>query len=143
MVALALSALVLSALVMGSRHGSGGARQKLPYSEFIDKVGTDKVERVKIDQVSGRIDGALKNGTEFHTQGPQSKIPTADIKKLEDHNVSRDYKPRPSHFLGSLLLWLPIGLLVAFWWWMGRRAQGQMSGMMNMGRSRAKVYTTE
>ena len=41
-------------------------------------------------------------------------------------------------------MWLlPIGLLILFWWWMGRRAQGQMAGIMSIGRSRAKVYTTE
>ena len=41
-------------------------------------------------------------------------------------------------------MWLlPIGLLILFWWWMGKRAQGQMAGIMSIGRSRAKVYTTE
>ena len=41
-------------------------------------------------------------------------------------------------------MWLlPIGLLILFWWWMGRRAQGQMAGIMTIGRSQAKVYTTE
>ncbi|MDP7068679.1 MAG: ATP-dependent zinc metalloprotease FtsH, partial [Acidimicrobiales bacterium] len=28
-------------------------------------------------------------------------------------------------------------------WWMQRRAQGQMSGIMSIGRSKAKTYTTE
>jgi cell division protease FtsH len=46
--------------------------------------------------------------------------------------------------LSSVLFWvLPIGLLLGFWWWMGRRAQGQMAGLMAIGRSKAKVYTTE
>jgi cell division protease FtsH len=46
-----------------------------------------------------------------------------------------------------LLNWLPIILLLAvmigFYLWMSRRAQGQMSGIMSIGRSKAKVYTTE
>ena len=36
-----------------------------------------------------------------------------------------------------------IGLFVGFFVWMQRRAQGQMSGVMNIGRSKAKTYDTE
>src|SRR5207249_1509218 len=36
-----------------------------------------------------------------------------------------------------------LGLFILFWWWMGRRAQGQMAGIMSIGRSKAKVYATE
>ncbi len=43
--------------------------------------------------------------------------------------------------------WLPtILILVAFvgiFLWISRRAQGQMSGIMSIGRSRARLYTTE
>ncbi|HYT38518.1 MAG TPA: ATP-dependent zinc metalloprotease FtsH [Acidimicrobiia bacterium] len=135
--------LVVSALLLGNL-GRGGNKEDFRYSEFLNDVKSDQVERVKIDQVTGRIDGLLKNGKEFHVNGPQNTIPDKDIQLLADHNVARDYKPRSSDFLGSLLLWfLPIGLLVGLWWWMGRRAQGQMAGIMNIGRSRAKVYTTE
>src|SRR5205814_4355384 len=38
---------------------------------------------------------------------------------------------------------LPIGLQALFWVWMSHRAQGQMTGLMSIGRSRAKVYSTE
>ena len=33
-----------------------------------------------------------------------------------------------------------IGLI---WWFIARRAQGQMGAVMNIGRSRAKVYNTD
>ena len=36
-----------------------------------------------------------------------------------------------------------VGLIILFFVWINRRAQGQMSGMMSIGRSRAKTYTTE
>jgi len=38
---------------------------------------------------------------------------------------------------------LPVGLIILFFWWINRRAQGQMSGMMSIGRSRAKTYSSE
>ncbi|NOX30623.1 MAG: ATP-dependent zinc metalloprotease FtsH, partial [Actinobacteria bacterium] len=42
-----------------------------------------------------------------------------------------------------LPLLLPVGLLIGFFVWMQRRAQGQMGGIMSIGRSKAKTYTTE
>jgi len=138
-----VAVLVVSALLLGNL-GRGSSKESLSYSDFLNNVKSDQVERVKIDQVTGRIDGVLKTGKEFHVNGPQNTIPDKDIQLLADHNVARDYKPRSSDFLGSLLVWLlPFGIIVGLWWWMGRRAQGQMAGIMNIGRSRAKVYTTE
>ncbi|MDQ1497175.1 MAG: hypothetical protein QOI86_515, partial [Actinomycetota bacterium] len=90
--------LVVSALVLSS-IGRGGSKEDVRYSEFLTDVKTDQVERVKIDQVTGRIDGVLKNGKQFHVNGPQNTIPDKDIQLLADHNVARDYKPRSSDFL--------------------------------------------
>ncbi|HEV3365032.1 MAG TPA: ATP-dependent metallopeptidase FtsH/Yme1/Tma family protein, partial [Acidimicrobiia bacterium] len=138
-----VAALVVSALFLGNM-GRGTTREEFGYAQFLDNVRADQVDRVRIDQMTGKIDGVLKNSQEFHVNGPQNAIPDEDIKLLDQHKVKRNYKPRSSDFIGSLLVWfLPIFLLVGLWWWMGRRAQGQMAGIMNIGRSRAKVYTTE
>src|SRR5438067_1707604 len=90
--------LVVSALVLSS-VGRGSSKEDFRYSEFLNQVKSDQVERVKIDQVSGRIDGVLKNGKEFHVNGPQNDVPDKDIQLLADHNVARDYKPRWSDFM--------------------------------------------
>jgi cell division protease FtsH len=138
-----VAVLVVSALLLGNL-GRSGTKEDFRYSQFLENVRSDQVARVKIDQVTGRIEGELKNGQAFRVNGPQNTIPDEDIALLAEHKVARDYKPRGSDFVGSLVLWfLPIGVLVLLWWWMGRRAQGQMAGIMNIGRSRAKVYTTE
>ncbi|HYH50807.1 MAG TPA: ATP-dependent metallopeptidase FtsH/Yme1/Tma family protein, partial [Acidimicrobiia bacterium] len=138
-----VAVLVVSALLLGNL-GRGSDKESLRYSEFLDRVRADQVDRVRFDLATGRVDGAFKNGQEFQANGPQNTIPDEDIALLRDHKVDPDYKPRSSDFIGSLLVWfLPIFLLVGLWWWMGRRAQGQMAGIMNIGRSKAKVYTTE
>jgi cell division protease FtsH len=138
-----VAGLVVSALILSSLGRSDG-KEELRYSEFLGSVRSDQVERVRIEQVTGKIEGILKNGTEFRVDGPQNTIPDEDIALLDDHNVARDYKPRSSDILGTILVWvLPFGLIIALWVWMGRRAQGQMAGIMNIGRSKAKVYTTE
>jgi cell division protease FtsH len=139
-----VAGLVVSALLLGNIGRGSTSKEDFRYSQFLENVRTDQVDRVRIDQVTGRIDGQLKNGQAFQVNGPQHTIPDEDIALLDQHKVARDYKPRSSEFVGSLLVWfLPIILLVGLWWWMGRRAQGQMAGIMNIGRSRAKVYTTE
>jgi cell division protease FtsH len=138
-----VAGLVLSALVLSS-FGRSDGKEELRYSEFLGSVRSDQVERVRIDQVTGKIEGILKNGTEFRANGPQDTIPDEDIALLDEHKVARDYKARSSDILGTILVWiLPFGLIIALWVWMGRRAQGQMAGIMNIGRSKAKVYTTE
>jgi cell division protease FtsH len=135
--------LVVSALLLGNM-GRGTNREEFGYAQFLESVRADQVDRVRIDQMTGKIDGVLKDGEEFQVNGPQQAIPDEDIKLLDEHKVKRNYKPRSSDFIGSMIVWfLPIFLLVGLWWWMGRRAQGQMAGIMNIGRSRAKVYTTE
>jgi cell division protease FtsH len=136
--------LVLTALLVSNLGGSGPRRDVIDYSAFIEAVESDSVRSVKIDQVSGHIEGEYKTGDVFRTQGPQNEVPNEDIALMTEHGVKRNYRPRQSDFVGSLFVWLlPIALLVGFWWWMGRRAQGQMAGIMNIGRSKAKVYTTE
>ena len=138
-----VAGLIVSALLLGNL-GRGSGKDDLRYSEFLNNVRSDQVERVRVDQATGKIDGVLKDGTEFHVNGPQDSIPDKDIALLDEHGVARDYKPRSSDFIGSLLVWLlPFGLIIGLWVWMSRRAQGQMAGIMNIGRSKAKVYTTE
>jgi cell division protease FtsH len=136
--------LILSALLVGNMGGGGGNLDSIDYYDFTALVEADKVKNVKIDTVSGRIEGEQKNGSRFKTQGPQDSLPDEDIALLHEHDVQRSYKGRSSDFLGTMLVWLlPVGLLIGFWWWAGRRAQGQMAGIMSIGRSKAKVYTTE
>ncbi|MGH9001182.1 MAG: ATP-dependent zinc metalloprotease FtsH [Acidimicrobiia bacterium] len=137
-------ALVLGALFVGNFGGGQDEGDDLSYSEFLGAVRDDRVEEVRIDQASGKIEGEYKDGERFDAQGPQGETPVKDLELLAEKNVGRDYKGPSSDVFGTVLVWLfPILLLLGFWWWMGRRAQGQMAGIMNIGRSKAKVYTTE
>ena len=123
---------------------SGNDSKKISYSTFLEqRVRAGEVASVDVDNDTSRIRGETKTGEKFTTTGP-TRIPDQDITLLREKGVTEDYHPPSSNVLGTILIWvLPIGLLVAFWWWMGRRAQGQMAGIMSIGRSKAKVYTTE
>jgi cell division protease FtsH len=122
---------------------SRSSSKKINYTTFLDRVRAGEVAKVDVDNQTSRISGELKDKTKFTTTAP-ALIPDSDIALLREKGVTEDYHPPSSNLVGSILLWvLPIGLLVLFWWWMGRRAQGQMAGIMSIGRSKAKVYTTE
>jgi cell division protease FtsH len=111
--------LIVLTLVIAPTFFSGKSGNDRSYTEFRNLVAQDKVEAVTVAQ-DGRIEGTLKDKTKFTTTAP------------------------PQNIADTALTWLvPIGFLFLFLWWMNRRAAGQMSGIMNIGRSRAKVYTTE
>ncbi|HEX2047439.1 MAG TPA: ATP-dependent metallopeptidase FtsH/Yme1/Tma family protein, partial [Acidimicrobiales bacterium] len=117
--------------------------EKISYSTFLDRVRAGEVASIDIDNETSRISGEFKDNGKFTTTAPAT-IPEQDIALIRERGVTEDYHPPSSNLLASVLVWiLPIGLLILFWWWMGRRAQGQMAGIMSIGRSKAKVYTTE
>ena len=126
------------------------SQEKLDYGDFLTLVTQDHVSSIKYDSSSGKITGAFKEGfeknghKEFTSQGPQVTLPDPDINTLKAHNVSRNYKPRSSDILGTLVVYLlPLVLIGGVFFFMMRRSQGQMGAVMNIGRSRAKVYNTD
>ena len=129
---------------------SATPQEKLQYGDFLTLVKQDHVASIKYESSSGKITGAFKDGfeknghKEFSSQGPQITLPDADINTLNEHGVSRNYKPRSSDILGTLVVYLlPLVLIGGIWFFIARRAQGQMGAVMNIGRSRAKVYNTD
>ncbi len=137
-----LIALALVALVLAPSF-SRKKTDAIDYSVFRDNVTKGLVASIDVTNETSRISGKTKDGKTFTTTGPQ-QIPDEDLALFREKGVDVDYKAPSSNILGSILVWvLPIGLLIGFWWWMGRRAQGQMAGIMSIGRSKAKVYSTE
>ncbi|MFN2505599.1 MAG: ATP-dependent zinc metalloprotease FtsH [Acidimicrobiales bacterium] len=116
---------------------------ELDYSQFREKVLAGEVEKVQISNESSHISGEFKNGKEFTSTGP-TDIPEDDLALMREKGVNYKFRPPSSNVIGTIIVWvLPIAILIGFWWWMGRRAQGQMAGIMSIGRSKAKVYNTE
>ncbi|MGI9603923.1 MAG: ATP-dependent zinc metalloprotease FtsH [Acidimicrobiales bacterium] len=132
-----LAALVLSAVV--PRDGG----DQIIYSDFQAHVAEGQVESIVINNETGKINGTLVGGDEFTTTGP-ADISDADLEVYRETVPEVELKRDEPSFLSTWLpLLLPISLLILFFWWMQRRAQGQMGGIMSIGRSRAKTYSTE
>jgi cell division protease FtsH len=135
-------ALILGVFVLTSLMSTSSSTE-ISYSQFLDRVRDKQVEEVSIDNSSYDISGTDKDGTAFTLNGP-NPVPEEDLKLLKDSGVRYEFKTsQPSFWLSVLPYLLPIALFIGFIVWMNRRAQGQMGGIMQIGRSRAKTYSTE
>ncbi|MEO7837548.1 MAG: AAA family ATPase, partial [Acidimicrobiales bacterium] len=139
---IALFVLVVAVLVLPPLFG-GPSRTQLGYGELIRKTNEGKVGSAEVNNDTGHVVGELLDGTRFTVDGPRP-LPDADAALLRDKVRELTFENTQANFFTSLLpLLLPVALLIGFFVWMNRRAQGQMSGIMSIGRSKAKVYTTE
>ncbi len=117
--------------------------EALPYDQFLARVADGEVTEVTVDNQTGRIEIRTSEGVAFTTTGPL-ELSAVDRQVLADSGISVIFEtPQPGFAATWLPLLLPVGLIILFFVWMSRRAQGQMNGMMSIGRSRAKTYSSE
>ena len=136
--------LAVVALVMISAlYSQDRAASEQTYSDFVAQVEEGNVESVSWNTNDGTITGTLDDGQEFRTVGPLEANETIQA-AMQDGGVEVTYDPGTPNFFASMIpLMLPFLLIIGFFVWMNRRAQGQMGGIMSIGRSKAKTYTTE
>ncbi len=123
-------------------------RVAIPYGEMMAQVNAKNVTKITYDTSSGKITGTFKtpykDKTAFSSQGPEQKPPDIDLTAMQNAGVQVNYKGRSTDWFATVLVWVvPFALLGLIWWFIARRAQGQMGAVMNIGRSRAKVYSTD
>jgi cell division protease FtsH len=113
------------------------------YTKFTEEIADGNVEKVVWNNVDATISGEMKSGETFTTTGPTEPPPEL-LTLMKENDVSVEFDTPTAGFFAQLIpLMLPILLIIGFFVWMQRRAQGQMGGIMSIGRSRAKTYTTE
>ncbi|MGI8493675.1 MAG: ATP-dependent zinc metalloprotease FtsH [Acidimicrobiales bacterium] len=142
-VAVVLGTVVLLAVIVPSLLNANAAASQ-SYSDFNNALKSKQVASATVNKDTGHIHYTNANGQQFSVQGPSldgdSALTAAyasDIPKLKITSGT-------TSFWAALLPYLVMGLLlVGFFVFMSRRAQGQMTGIMSIGRSKAKVYTTE
>jgi cell division protease FtsH len=123
------------------------SRESIDYSDVLDRISNDNsgddVASLEWNNTNGSINGTLEDGTEFTSNGPLEPS-EADRQLFSEEGVELTFEtPQSSIFATLLPLLLPVLLLVGFFWFMQRRAQSQMGGIMSIGRSKAKTYSTE
>ena len=135
-----LFAVIAGALFLPGLLSSQSGEQ-ITYGQFLEDLRNDRVAEATFQNTDGNISGELDDGTSFSTTGPLEPS-DADQALMTEKGVEFT-TPTASIWASLLPLLIPVGLLIAFFVWMQRRAQGQMGGIMSIGRSKAKTYSTE
>jgi len=133
--------IALLMVVMFNFFNAGqGVRQKISYSDFINKVASDQVQTVLIkDRL---ITGTFQNGEQFETFAPDDN---ELVKMLREHNVQIYAKPPEQNpwYLQILISWLPMILLIGIWIFFMRQMQGGSGKAFSFGKSKAKLLTQD
>ena len=115
---------------------------------FKTLVKNGKIKSAIYEPASGNIEGDLKTKidkyTKYKTDGPLQDISERYLKLIEDAKVKFSYKKVSSNFLAD---WMPFiimsAILIGLFLFVSKRAGGQMGSVMNVGRSKAKIYNSE
>src|ERR1039458_5318492 len=113
------------------------------YSTLLRDARQQEVVSASINSTTGVITGQLTNGTNYTSNGPTPVI-NRDITTLRPPDKMSVTFANPSSLLGTLLPYLIFILIfVAFMVFISRQARNQMTGMMSVGRSKAKQFNQD
>jgi cell division protease FtsH len=133
-------AAVLAMLWIQSLYLQSVERTSIPYSRFQTLLNDDKIAQIEIGP--SYIEGSLKKP---ESDGLKDFITTRVapdlVQSLDKHGVTYSGVVE-SHFIRDLLSWiLPAIFFVGIWMFAIRRmGQGGLGGLMQIGKSRAKIY---
>jgi len=138
-----IAVVVLGVLIIPSLTQKSNVTS-LTYNTFLNDLQGKQVKDATVNQSTGVITGTLANGASYTVNGP---TPPTDsllnaLKPLG--NNYKLYTPSSNNLVGILLTWvLPFALIFGVFFYISRKAQGQMGSIMSIGRSKAKLYSTE
>jgi cell division protease FtsH len=134
---------ILIALLAAASTLNTESSDEIPYTQFLADVEAGEVASIEYDNVTSRIVGTRTDGEVFRTTG-LNPFPDDHLALLEANDVEIvPETPTGNFFLNLLPLFLPFLIIIGFFWWMARRQQSQMGGIMSIGRSKAKTYSSE
>ena len=119
---------------------TSSVRNKISYSDFIEKVTKNEVKTVIIKE--NDITGELNNGDQFETFTPND---SDLVKILREHNVQIFAKPPTQNpwYVQVLISWLPMLLLIGVWIFFMRQMQGGGGKAFSFGKSKARLMTED
>ena len=117
--------------------------KSVSYTKFLQDVSSKQVTSAQISNSTGEITGKLKDGTSYTVQGPSPSLPN-DVTEMRDNGVAVSFPTPSSNLFTALLPYLfIIAIGAAFIYFIGRQTRGQMSGIMSIGRSKAKTFSSD
>lgn len=126
----------------------GGPRQ-VSTQEGLELLSGDTVQQVTITDRDQRVDLTLSEAYEdatsvqfYYVDARAAEVVDA-VEGAEPEDGYNDVVPQPSFFDGLLSLLIPILLLGALFWFLMSSAAGGSRGVMQFGKSRAKLANKE
>src|ERR1700722_9474562 len=117
--------------------------KSVSYTKFLQDVSSKQVTTAQISNSTGEITGKLKDGTSYTVQGPSPSLPN-DVTEMRNNGVAVSFPTPSSNLFTDLLPYLfIIAIGAAFIYFIGRQTRGQMSGIMSIGRSKAKTFSSD
>src|SRR5579884_3236380 len=118
----------------------------IPYSTFVSEVESGNVTSVTLSgsEIAGEFKTPYKEKKQsyhvFTTVFPAEVGDRGLMPLLLSHKVAVKVNPPAQPWLGALIGWIPLVLLLGFFWWSMRRAGSGANSAMSFGRSRAQRY---
>lgn len=136
--------VILVILIFGSSFVSKGSTKAISWSSFLTtEIPHHLVKTVNVDNNNGTITGQLTSGANYSTTGPLT-LTQNEQTAIQGSGATLKFATPTANIFASLLEYLlPVALFIGFMIWLNKRAQGQMGGIMSIGRSKAKAYSAE
>jgi cell division protease FtsH len=139
----AIAIVAVIAVIAAPSLLSKSSAKSISYQSYLTQVQNKEVKSAQIDTTSGTITGTLDNGTSYTVSGPNPAV-DSEYSALKAGNVKYTVVTPKSNPLTSILIYLlPVLLILGVFYFISRRAQGQMGSIMSIGRSKAKLYSSE
>ncbi len=136
--------------------GGVSSTPEIAYSDFYEQMLLNNVETFDYKDTTAVVgdfkssiiimspSGRTQSVRRFSTQIPVFAGPEIERLRLANGigSVSQEYSST-SPWLALFINFLPLVLIIGFFVWMGRRAQGQMNGIFSFGQSQAREKTPE
>ncbi|MPZ72847.1 MAG: ATP-dependent zinc metalloprotease FtsH [Nitriliruptorales bacterium] len=141
-----ITTVLLLGLMIWFVNGMDTEDNGISYSEFRTAVAEGRVDTVTItgQNVEGTFAGDEDPPDSFTTTlPPEGYVGQDGIEPfLRDNDVTITARPEDSGGILALLLTFafPLALFIGFFWFMSRQARGQAGGLMQIGKSTAKLH---
>ncbi|MDP4038621.1 MAG: ATP-dependent zinc metalloprotease FtsH [bacterium] len=131
---------LVAVLVFASTNGAKPAEVSL--SKVIEQTSADQVEKIEV--TGDKLLVTLKDGTKeqsFKEKGTSLSQYGIDYKKVKVDPKNPD--DATSKWLDIVLAFLPIAIIIGFFYFIMRQAQGSNNQALSFGKSRARVFGLE
>jgi cell division protease FtsH len=138
----AIGFVLIMAILYVTLGGGIATQKQVPISQVAEQVKADKVTQITVEGSKVTVD--LKGGSKEYSQISTDQQITTTLKDLgaDPAKVKFDIRQAQNNdlFWAVALQLFPIIILIGFFWYMLKQAQGSSNQAMMFGRSKAKLF---